>query len=202
MYQPPPLYIEALCGIVISTTCHLVSVFVLYELTLLSSSPHFDTSQLALLTSSLHILSPAGLFLSAPYSESLFSALNFTGFYLYILSLKKKSLRKQALSCMLIILSAFVFTLGCTVRSNGVLNGSLFLMDLIIELKTLPRRFTTIRLLRILCLGIGGVIIGIGLIFPQIIAWRQFCTSVASHQGEWCENRIPSVYSWVQDQYW
>ncbi|KAI5789086.1 GPI mannosyltransferase 2 [Geopyxis carbonaria] len=202
VYQPPSLYLDVLSGIIISNTCHLISVFVVYELTLLSSKPHVHSSNLAFLTSSLHILSPAGLFLSAPYSESLFSALNFIGSYLYILSLKKKYLEKQTLSCTLVILGAFTFALGCTVRSNGVLNGIIFLVDLIIELKTLLRRFNITCLCRILCLGIGGLIVAAGLVFPQIIAWRQFCTSMASHPGEWCEHGLPSVYFWVQDRYW
>ncbi len=61
---------------------HLLSVVVLYRLGKLV----WADGRLAFLAASLHIFSPAGLFLSAPYAESTFSLLSFVGFYILALA--------------------------------------------------------------------------------------------------------------------
>lgn len=56
------------------------------------------------------------------------------------------------------------------------------------------------RLLRIGVLGTGGLIIGLGIAAPQVIAWKDYCTE--GNNRPWCSNTIPSIYLWVQDYYW
>lgn len=56
------------------------------------------------------------------------------------------------------------------------------------------------RLLRIGILGAGGLIIGMGIAAPQVIAWKDYCTE--GNNRPWCSNTIPSIYLWVQDYYW
>lgn len=130
----------------------------------------------------LHVLSPAGLFLSAPYSESLFSLLSFLGTYLYI--------RGATLA------SGAVFCCATGVRSNGLFNGSVFLWDFF---QALSRR----RWQRVVKIGIAGLLVGVGLVFPQVLAWRVYCVGTDGEEVRpWCGKAIPSVYFFVQEHYW
>ncbi|KAE8392109.1 hypothetical protein BDV23DRAFT_61094 [Aspergillus alliaceus] len=78
----------ALVAIALSHLTHYLSVLALYRLSI-NVFDHGNTSGklTSFLSSSLHIICPAGAFLSAPYGESLFSFLNITGFYIYSSSL-------------------------------------------------------------------------------------------------------------------
>lgn len=161
---------------------------------------------MALLTACLHILSPAGLFLSAPYGESLFSLLSFMGSFLYIWSGQKLVGGSVFRSNTATLASAVVFSASCMVRSNGILNGILFLHDFVLQVMAVvvgsnskPENLLS-RLLRIGILGAGGVIIGLGIVVPQAIAWKDYCTE--GNNRPWCSKTVPSVYLWVQDYYW
>jgi phosphatidylinositol glycan class V len=194
-------YAEIISAIVLSNACHLASVFVLYKLTILCCNHLRYPKNLALIASMLHILSPAGLFLTAPYSESLFSLLTFSGTYLYACSLKAINSKRYFLGNFLVVSSAAVFFAASTVRSNGLLNGLLFLFDFI------PAVFGMLHggfwpVIRVMILGIGGVMVGSGVLLPQFIAWQEFCGSSAYSPRPWCLHLFPSIYTWVQGQYW
>lgn len=169
-------------------------------------TPVGGATNMAFLTACLHILSPAGLFLSAPYSESLFSLLSFTGSFLYIWAGQKLAGGSVFRSNTATLASAVIFSASCTVRSNGLLNGVLFLHDFVLQIMAVvvgssrePKNMLS-RLLRIGVLGAGGLIIGLGIAAPQVIAWKDYCTE--GNNRPWCSNTIPSIYLWVQDYYW
>lgn len=110
-------------------------------------------------------------------------------------------------------------TLGAatTLRSNGLLSGAVLLHDFALELAGLlgyrhlqhdgggPRPWGG-RLMRVLVLGIAGLLVAAGLVFPQIVAWREYCgdpDSAAAAAAEWCATRpLPSIYLYVQARYW
>ncbi|KAF8540710.1 GPI mannosyltransferase 2 [Trichophaea hybrida] len=191
---------EIACAILLSNACHLGSVFVLYQLTLLcSNNSSRRPKEMAWLVSVLHILSPAGLFLSAPYSESLFSFLAFTGTYIFAWSLEAVRAEQHLWGNVLTLLSATVFSVACTVRSNGLLNGILFLFEFATALFNLYD-LKIWSFIRVATLGIGGLVIGGGLVLPQYIAYQEFCTSDSLRP--WCLKLVPSIYTWVQDIYW
>lgn len=53
-------------------------------------------------------------------------------------------------------------------------------------------------------LGIGGVLVGAGLVFPQWVAYGRYCLADAG-TGEvrsWCGDTVPSIYFFVQERYW
>lgn len=156
---------------------------------------------MGLLASLLHIISPAGVFLSAPYSESLYSALAVTGYYAYALGYRSQE-KECARKCLLTLVSAVFFSAACLVRSNGVLNGALFLIDFGLESLNWMRSPSIGRLLRIVTLGVSGLTVGAGLAFPQLLAWKQFCDVNSLSRPVWCMRTVPSVYTWVQDHYW
>lgn len=199
--------LHALSGILIANASHFLSTLVLYKTTLLVfKAPVEKAANMALLTAYLCILSPAGLFLSAPYSESLFSLLSFTGWFLYIWSDQKLAGGSVFWSNAATLASAVVFSASCMVRSNGILNGVLFLHDLVLQIAAVAFRSNgepksmLPRFLRIGVLGVGGLIIGLGFATPQVIAWKDYCTE--GNDRPWCSNVIPSIYFWVQDHYW
>ncbi|OAA50960.1 DUF409 domain protein [Beauveria brongniartii RCEF 3172] len=68
--------LEALAGIALAHASHAVAVLELHRLTLLLTG---GDARRALLAALLCVISPAGVFLSAPYAESPFAALSFAG---------------------------------------------------------------------------------------------------------------------------
>lgn len=184
--------VEITSAILISNACHLASVFVLYYLTLqCTNNPR--PKQIAWLAAALHIMSPAGLFLSAPYSESLFSFLAFFGTYIFVRSLSAIKAQRHIYGSILTVFSGTTFFAACTVRSNGLLNGILFFAAFISALL----RFS---IFRVGVLGISGLIVGAGLVVPQYIAYQEFCSPEALRP--WCTKTIPSIYTFVQELYW
>jgi phosphatidylinositol glycan class V len=195
-----PLGIGVLVAILLANAAHLLSALVLYQLTR-TIFPGAAGHRVALLSAFLHILSPAGLFLSAPYAESLFASLSFLGQLLYAKSMlahaEHHALRKDAL----VVASGFMFGLATSARSNGLFNGLFFLYDAaktVMHLRSHPC-FSTVRSLLACC--VGGAFVGLGMLVPQIIAYANFCLEEQS-RSRWCARWVPSIYLWVQQHYW
>jgi phosphatidylinositol glycan class V len=191
-------------GIVISNICHLLSVLVLYHLvTLILQRP--DRHQIAFVAAVLHVLTPASLFLSAPYAEALFSLLNFAGMVTYTWSktaarAASPSFREDA--CKLS--SGLLFALASSIRSNGLLSGLIFLYDVagyLPRLVSAQPSFQDGRRIIVTC--IAGSLVALGYVGPQYIAYNEFCGSKnATSSRPWCERTLPSIYTWVQSHYW
>lgn len=153
----------------------------------------------------LHVVTPASLVLSAPYAEALFSLLNLTGMLLYAQSKPKAegqppSLQEDALK----LGSGILFAVATMMRSNGLLSGLILLYDVA---RYLPRivsmQLTVHDMRRIVVTSVAGCFIALGFVFPQYLAYEEFCTgSSNSETALWCKRTIPSVYSWVQSHYW
>src|SRR5271156_3132319 len=80
----------SIIAITISHVAHWLSVLVMFSLTrIISGNKQAGATALPLIASILHILSPAGLFLSAPYTEALFSLLNMFSTLLYVSGMAK-----------------------------------------------------------------------------------------------------------------
>lgn len=191
--------LQIFTAIVFSNASHFFSALALYRLsTLVFNNTEPIRQAIPLVSAVLHVLSPAGLFLTAPYSESLFSLLTMTGYCLYAQAGKSRGGMPRNLG---LFMSAILLSVSCTVRSNGILHGIPFLVDFILELRQLSHNFSLAPLLNIVALGICGLLIAGGFVFPQAIAWRQFCLNTPM-KAIWCQNTIPSIYFWVQDRYW
>ncbi|KAF8419701.1 GPI mannosyltransferase 2 [Tirmania nivea] len=218
----PSPYPYILGGVLIANLSHLLSVLTLYSLTKLT---YPAGEMVAFVASAMHVLSPAGIFLAAPYSESLFALLSFLGYYLYVQSTHAYYSPGNSLGHVGFVMGAgALWMLAGMVRSNGVLNGLVVLADFVKEGWTLLRglrrgpeaevrdsgdRISVMRrLARIAGLGVAGGMVGLGLIVPQVIAWMQFCAGDGEGgrgvvgQREWCSRTVPSIYLYVQDKYW
>lgn len=198
-FAPDP-YRFALAGIILSTVSHYLSVLILHRLT----TKLFPNQQrFAFTTALLHVITTAGIFLSAPGAEAFFSFLSFAGSYAFMTA-------GDGISGDMQILLAGLLWFGATsVRSNGILNGAVLLWYFVTE----PARFLSegnvVRAItRYFVLGASGAMVGLGMLLPQIIAWLEFCTTKnkltteVPHFRPWCQRTVPSIYTWVQDHYW
>ncbi|CZT15454.1 related to GPI mannosyltransferase 2 [Ramularia collo-cygni] len=191
---------HALSGIIISHISHLLAVLCLYKLTFEILS--IRNGEIAFTAAFLHIISPAGLFLSAPYGESTFAAAHFAGQLCYVLA-RKNVTATPAGAFLLLLLSGVLIGFATTIRSNGLLTGSIFFWDAISFIPQL-RDIITRRNFRALTFYAGivaaGILIGAGYIIPQALAYQEFCT--ADNIRPWCEKGLPSIYTFVQERYW
>ncbi|CAG8957113.1 hypothetical protein HYFRA_00009314 [Hymenoscyphus fraxineus] len=192
--------LESCLAILIAHSSHLFSVLCLFKLTF-AVFPDC-TTKFAFTSAALHILSPAGLFLSAPYAESSCALLSFAGCLVFIASLANDG-QESLGHDLLVIVSGVLFAIATTFRSNGILNGLLLLQEAVRTLLKLSYglRLATVR--RLLFTGFGGLVVGGGLLVPQYIAWSEYCTELEVEVlRPWCNRTVPSIYAFVQDHYW
>lgn len=161
-------------------------------------------SRIPFVASVLHILTPASLFLSAPYTESLFSLLNLAGMLCYAGS--RSAARSSFLSFQKVVYklsSGLLFAVATTIRSNGLLSGLVLLYDVARYLpQLLSMRLNVHDLCRIIVTCVSGSLIVVGFVGPQYLAYLDFCSTSDTTARPWCEKSIPSIYSWVQSHYW
>jgi GPI mannosyltransferase 2 len=191
--------LEGLLAIVIAHTAHLLSVLVLFSLT--SAVFSEPSSWLAFTAASLHIISPAGIFLSAPYAESSCALLSFIGCLLFPKSLGDKG-PVTASHDMLVLLSGVFFGIATTFRSNGILNGLLLLEEAFRILWSLKSDSRISAFRRLLATGLGGLSVAVGFLLPQYIAYTEYCGNSGTNTRTWCKRTLPSIYTFVQDHYW
>lgn len=182
-------------AVCIAHLAHLLSVLVLFQLTL-SIFPRHDRT-FAFIAASLHIISPAGLFLSAPYAESSCALLSFTG----TLAFSKSFTAQGPIKNVWILLSGLVFGIATTFRSNGILSGLLLLEEAIRVVMSFADGMDTAKFFRLISTGAAGMLVGTGFVLPQYIAHLEYC-GADSLARPWCERALPSVYVFVQAHYW
>ena len=197
---------EAMAGIVVAHASHLSSVLVLYKLSMAifrsNQRENKNALALAFVSACLHIIAPAGIFLSAPYAESLFSLLQFSGFLLYAKSVEGKTQSYLIWRDIGILFAGILLGFATTVRSNGIVAGIIFAYDAVLDAINLllyNRNLATCR--KLLCEVLAGLAIAIGAAMPQYLAYREFCIE-QEELRPWCLKYIPSVYAWVQSFYW
>jgi Gpi18-like mannosyltransferase len=190
-------------GVVISHVTHYLSVLALYRLSA-NIFGHATATQhlICFLSAALHIISPAGAFLSAPYGEPIVSFLNITGFYLYSSSLIAERNGATCLRDVRVLTSAVLFAVATMVRSNGLLSGFLFAYDaVVLTWKTVTQGPTLHNTIRLAVIILAGCIVASSIVIPQILAYRIYCLAGADVRS-WCEWTVPSIYGWVQSHYW
>ncbi|KAF7588026.1 ER membrane glycoprotein subunit of the GPI transamidase complex-like protein [Aspergillus hancockii] len=192
-------FLEDVTGITIAHAAHGMSVLMLYSIAR-AMFPGIQGRKLAFISACLHIFSPAGLFLSAPYGESTHALLSFTGSLFFVQSFSRSG-TSTGLQDALIPLSGVMYGLATAVRSNGLLNGMLFFEEAIRLLYSMTRGVTFATTRRLIAIGVAGVCTGLGFVTPQYIAYRQFCMDELESR-KWCHDTPPSIYSFVQDHYW
>ena len=197
---------EAVIGIIIAHLCHLLSVLLLFRL---SKAICLDQSEMAadrfaLLAAAFHVISPAGVFLSAPYAESAFALFNFSGFYAYTISRNELKRAQGGMKRSVAMVAAgCCFGLATTLRSNGLLSGSLFVWDAVESAWWVLTGYRITFALQRLCVTLAaGSVMALGTVVPQYLAYMEYCGNSAQDRRPWCSNWVPSIYAFVQNRYW
>ena len=192
-----------LSSVIINNFCFVIASKYLYHITIwLGANSSFATK-----TMILFVISPANIFFSAPYSESLFCALTFGGIS-YCLKGK-------------FFFSSLLFAVSTGTRSNGLLNIGFLVCFMSIaafrlKLKNLP--IFAISVIPSILLSL------IPFILYQYYAFSQFChvhsrslnvpqvvhnylsaanfTIPGERVPRWCHQSLPLSYSSVQSDYW
>lgn len=191
--------LESLVGVVIAHASHGLSVIALYHMAR-AVFPGPSGRQLAFMAGCLHIISPAGVFLSAPYGESTFALLSFVGFLFFVWSIPI-SKRPSIAHDLSLVLSGLALGAATTVRNNGLLSGLLFLEEAVLVGLSLRDGVSVLKIRRLALTGLGGVCVGFGFLLPQYIAYQEYC-GLNSMPRAWCAKLAPSIYTFVQEYYW
>ncbi|POS84416.1 hypothetical protein EPUL_004833 [Erysiphe pulchra] len=190
--------LESVAGVLIAHTTHFLSVILLFTLTLRIFTGQ-NLEIFAFCTACLHIISPAGVFLSAPYAESPCAFLSFAGILVFAVSFDaKKSLSQD----FLILISGALFGIATTFRSNAILNGLLIFEEAVRTLWDLKNNFRFSSIRHLLLTGVAGLFVGSGSIIPQYIAYSEYCAENLAVKRPWCDRIFPSIYQFVQSYYW
>ncbi|KAI4642937.1 hypothetical protein J4E93_007006 [Alternaria ventricosa] len=199
-----PLHYYALAGIMISNICHLLSVLVLYRLLTLVLEPQ-RRQIIPFIAAVLHILTPASLFMSAPYAEAMFSLLNFAGMLFYAQSQTAAETGMSSIRADFQKLgSGACFAAATLMRSNGLLSGLILLYDVVMYIAPVMSAQLSIQdVRRMLVTCMAGSLIALAFLGPQYLAYTEFCDrSSGTGTRPWCDKTFPSIYSWVQSHYW
>lgn len=196
-----PIVRHALAGVLISHISHLGAVVTLYAFVRhVVPSGHDKNRQIAFTTACLHTISPAGLFLSASYGESTFAFTTFTGIYCYVRAQKSLSKQSQLSAVSWTLLSGLPIALSTLLRSNGLLNGTIFLFDALTTTKHILTTRSAARIPHLLSTILAGILLALAFALPQAVAYFEFCSPTPTRP--WCTHFPPSIYTWVQKHYW
>lgn len=177
--RPVPREFAPLVIAMMSLLCHAIACVALRSLVLLQTK----SKRLAYLCTMLYISSPAGIFLINGYPESIVAALSFIG-----LTYFEKG--RQSRNLLFYLLAAIFFAVATLFRSNALLWGAAFFIEMLLAAY---RRQNSLFLMSIL----GGSLIGLAFIVPQILYWFMYCPG-----RPWCDSPLPLVYGYVQRHYW
>ncbi|KAK6456225.1 GPI mannosyltransferase 2 [Scheffersomyces xylosifermentans] len=182
-------YSKLLLSLIVSNILHFISVVLVYYLSLQFFK---QNKTLALRSALLMVVAPAGIFLTANYSENLSNVLSFASILSYDKSINPhdpgKNNTKSIVSKPLYVLSGIFTAVNFTVRANSLLLGIPYLLDLF--------EFGLVED-AIWCLIAGGSVF-LSLVWTSFTAYREFCPA----RGEWCNNTLPILFSYAQKKYW
>ncbi|RLV86939.1 GPI mannosyltransferase [Meyerozyma sp. JA9] len=200
-YMPPAstnFYTKLFASFLYANGFHLaacISMHFLVETTFGKISMFRSRAKSIALASSLaYVISPAGIFLTAPYSESFCNVLVVTGLWFREAALGKTpvlSSFKNTGSVILYLLSGSLIAISFGVRANSVLFGLFYLYDL---QKAWQNSLVTDFILTLAAGGQLAVAIAVSIWYPYSV----FCPG----RGEWCHSWFPSLFSYAQSKYW
>ena len=196
-YALEPAALEPAVAIALAHASHFLAVLALHRLTLLLSG----SQKLAFVSAALHIFSPAGLFLSAPYNESPFACLCFLGNWLFAAGLDCAAHQQRTRRDAALVAAGVFFGLATAFRSNGLTSGLLFAVEAVSSLRLFASRRSLTQLSTLAAPILGGLCVAAGSVVPQALAWMRYCGS-SGLRRPWCDETIPSIYTFVQDHYW
>ncbi|KAL5499908.1 hypothetical protein EMCRGX_G011377 [Ephydatia muelleri] len=187
----PGRSIALVSGVVINFAAFVAAAVALYELTM----EIFQSRKLSLISAALFCINPASVFMSAVYSEAVFTCLSLWG----MLCVQRG---RPARACAL-------FALATATRSNGaVLCGYLgfyYLKKLYEVLHTHPVApqlclLKSLGLVSLALLQCCAVVLPFALF--QYYGHMSFCGKDVIPPSPWCQWRLPLPYFYIQQHYW
>lgn len=107
------------------------------------------------------------------------------------------------------LLAGVSFGLGTVFRTNGLLNGAPFAFEFLATLyhlvEDLEPGSSAAHIRRLAVLGLSGLFVAAGSVVPQFIAYRIYCAGgdgAGLEVRPWCLSLVPSIYGFVQREYW
>ncbi|ODQ79774.1 glycosyltransferase family 76 protein [Babjeviella inositovora NRRL Y-12698] len=190
-------YDQLLIGTLVANASHYLACLVLYGLTNLVFSSNTlkarsESHNVALRAAMLYAISPAGIFLTAPYAESICALSSFVALYLREVSFDRRFLMKPTLKSAPLFQAAYILS-GAFVatafgfRSNAVLLGYLYLSDLYVFLRARSYKSALIPLL-------AGSQLFAAVLYLGYLPYSLLCPQ----RGEWCLNTVPSLFTHAQ----
>lgn len=188
--------LEPLVGIALANASHLMAALILYKLTNILTRD----ATISFLSPILCIISPGGLFLSSPGPESPFSFLSFLGILIFALRYQPgQSVVKKSL---FVVLSGAIFGISATFRSNGLAYGLLFAVDAVQTGLGFLQKPAVSSMFHTGATVLGGLLVASGSVLPQAVAWSTYCQPESGIWRPWCSKTMPSIYTFVQAEYW
>lgn len=186
-------YSRFLCATLLSCTAHYAATLVLgaYTRLVFQDARLFSPQRMARAAQVVFVISPAGIFLTAPYAELAAALCSFACLYL------RESGTLQGVGSLYVASGIFA-ALAYGMRANCLLLGGVYLWDV-----AWPRT--------------AGVLVGPGLTARRIWALAAGCilgasfvaSNVANYvsvcslgRGEWCDQVVPSLFAYAQSHYW
>ena len=182
----PPWSVLLVGGVVINMAAFITAAVLLYLLTMEITHHH----SLSLLSAALFCLTPASVFMSAVYTESVFVCLSFAG----MLCVQRSKL--YTAMCL--------FSLAAATRSNGVVLAGYIVYHHLLTLVNSRDCRTVLRTVGHMAIQVSVIVLP--LVCFQVHGYMTFCTSKTHSYTPppppWCSWIIPFSYSSVQARYW
>jgi GPI mannosyltransferase 2 len=194
-----------IAGFLLSHLAHWLAVVLLWVIASGFVGPaHASQSSVALTAAVIHIVSPAGIFLSAPYAESTFAMLSFAGYVARDRAIGYFNRSQKLFGSLTISAAGLAFGLATLVRSNGILAGIPFLLDALTILHAILIKGVSLsRCCRLLATVLGGLLIAAGIVVPNAIGYQEYCYGRSvGERRDWCNRTVPSIFTFVQSHYW
>lgn len=205
-------YTRLILAVITTNVCHYLSVLMLYILTntalaktsLTRKIANNSGNSFALKCALLYVINPAGIFITAPYSESAANLMTFTALYLREISLTNshgENLRnplnykithfRHVFSIFPYLMSAIFVGLGIGIRSNIILVAYVYLYDTLYFLYY-QKVFATLSAM------IAGLITFTSFLALNYFPYVEFCPE----RVVWCDKQVPFLYLFAQSHYW
>ncbi|KXS17326.1 glycosyltransferase family 76 protein [Gonapodya prolifera JEL478] len=200
----PASTVYLIAGVIFTNSCFVFSVRSLFRL---SMKLQASNQSLATVACILYCLSPAGIFLSAIYTESPFNCFTLQALNCYSDLLQNvtvafpKRLQTAATTVMYLVLATAIRSNGAA--TAGLLWGWYALMGLGAERRE-SGTFSAISIVRLALRAFASLILLLLSISPLIAFqyWATRAMCVGETPRPWCSDTIPVPYAFVQKFYW
>ena len=102
-------------------------------------------------------------------------------------------------------LAGVAFGLATTFRGNGLLSGLIFVFDAVTTLiPIIQLSYLAPNIRRLTVTLLSGFLMACIALTPQFIAYKHYCKGELNGYSKrpWCSKWIPSIFAWVQKEYW